>query len=289
MLKPNRERAVSLGSIFLAVSLLLVIAGPLQAADESAREQEQSKARLELMQQTIARLEAAPSEKFGKGALTFVAKPLLRYSDPTRGTTEANVLLDATVWRLGEKGRPTALVTLEIYRASEENTILAYEFLSLSPAKISLKHKEREKVTWNAAGDALQLKPLPEAPKPAPNATARLVQMRQLARRFTAREKIKSGDVQCRLLSQPIDRYQSEEEKIVDGAIFVYANGTNPELGVLLECDEKGWSYGIARLTSAESKVELDGKEVASFLHGDFGLKGQANYASTSHPLTATR
>src|SRR6185369_543396 len=203
MLKPNLQRSVSLGFIFLAASLLLVIAGPSRAADESAREQEQSKGRLELMQQTIAGLEAAPSEKLGKAALAFVAKPLLKYSDPTRGTTEANVLLDATVWRLGEKGRPTALVTLEIYRASEENTILAYEFLSLSPAKISLKHKEREKVTWNAAGDALQLKPLPDAPKAAPNATARLVQMRQLARRFTAREKIKSGDVQCRLLSQP--------------------------------------------------------------------------------------
>jgi len=161
MLKPNRECAVSLGGTILGASFLLVAALPLQAADESAGEQEQSKARLELMQQTIARLEAAPSEKVGKGALVFVAKPLLRYSDPTRGLTEANVLLDATVWRLGEKGRPTALVTLEIYRASEENTILAYEFLSLSPAKISLKHKEREKVTWNAAGDALQLKPLP--------------------------------------------------------------------------------------------------------------------------------
>jgi hypothetical protein len=274
---------------FLGAILLLVIVGPLWAADESTREQEQSKSRLELMQQTIASLEASPSEKLGKGALAFVAKPLLRYSDPTRGTTEANVLLDATVWRLGEKGRPTALVTLEIYRASEENTILAYEFLSLSPAKISLKHKDREKVTWNSAGDALPMKPLPDAPKPAPSAAARLVQMRQLARRFTAREKIKSGDVQCRLLSQPIDRYQSEEEKIVDGAIFVYANGTNPELGVLLECDEKGWSYGIARLTSAESKIELDGKEVASFFHGDFGLKGQANYASTNHPIMAAK
>lgn len=131
MLKPNRERAVSLGSIFLRASLLLVNAGLVRAADESAREQEQSKTRLELMQQTIVGLEAAPSEKLGKGALAFVAKPLLRYSDPTRGTTEANVLLDATVWRLGEKGRPTALVTLEIYRASEENTILAYEFLPL--------------------------------------------------------------------------------------------------------------------------------------------------------------
>ncbi len=72
-----------------------------------------------MRQQTITGLESAPSEKLGKAALAFVAKPQLRYSDPTRGTAEANVLLDATVWRLGEKGRPTALVTLEIYRASK--------------------------------------------------------------------------------------------------------------------------------------------------------------------------
>jgi hypothetical protein len=252
-----------------------------------AKEREPSKSRLELMQHTIVGLEAGPDEKLGKAALAFVAKPLLRYSDPTRGTTEANVLLDATVWRLGEKGRPTALVTLEIYRASEENNILAYEFLSLSPAKFSLKHKRHEKVAWEAAGDALQLKGLPGAPKPAASAAARLLQMRQLARKFTAREKIKDTDIQCRLLPQPIDRYHSKEAGILDGAIFVYANGTNPELGVLLECNEKEWSYGIARLSSVESKVELDGKEVASFLQGDFGLKGQGNYVSTSHPISA--
>lgn len=226
MLNLTLKRTVSLSNIILTASLLLAAAGPLRA-DESTQE-EQSKGRLELMQQTIAGLEPAEGEKLGKAALTFVAKPLLRYSDPTRGTTEANVLLDATVWRLGEKGRPTALVTLEIYRASEENNILAYEFLSLSPAKFSLKHKEREKVAWDAAGDALQLRPLPDAPKPAANAAARLLQMRQLARKFTAREKVKGEDIQCRLLPQPIDRYRWDEEGIVDGAIFVYANGTNP-------------------------------------------------------------
>jgi len=37
------------------------------------------------------------------------------------------------------------------------------------------------------------------------------------------------------------------------------------------------------------SKVELDGKEVATFLHGDFGMKREGNYTSTSHPLTATK
>lgn len=57
-------------------------------------------------------------------------------------------------------------------------------------------------------------------------------------------------------------------------------------MGVLLECNDKEWSYAVARLSSAESQVALDGKEVASFPLGDFGLKGRGNYVSTSHPIT---
>jgi hypothetical protein len=109
------------------------------------------------------------------------------------------------------------------------------------------------------------LKPLPDAPKPAATATARLVQMRQLARRFTAKERLKMDSIECRLLTQPIDRYQSAAEKIVDGAIFAYANGTNPELGVVLESDGERWLYGVFRLTSAEANVALDGQQVAAF------------------------
>ena len=64
--------------------------------------------------------------------LRFRAKPLLRYSDPTRGMLEITALADATVWRLGEKGRPTAIVTLEIYRSADRAS-LSYEFASLTP------------------------------------------------------------------------------------------------------------------------------------------------------------
>ena len=43
---------------------------------------------------------------------------LPRATYPTRGGVLAttNVLLDAGVWRLGTEGRPTALVTVEIYQ-----------------------------------------------------------------------------------------------------------------------------------------------------------------------------
>ena len=280
---PSIVRCLLLSAGLTAVGGLLK---PLLAQDQPAgKDQDQSKQRLALMEQTIAGFEAASEEIAARSALTFAAKPLLRYSDPTRGTTEANVLLDASVWRLGEKGRPTALVTLEIYRASEEKSILAYEFLSLSEATLSLTHKVHEKVVWEAAGKALVMTPLADAPKPAASPAARLAQMRQLSRRFKAREKIKDADIECRLLSQPIDRYQSAEDRILDGALFVYANGTNPEVGVLLECSDAAWSCGFARLSSAETKVELDGKEVAHFLHGDFGLKRQGNYVSASHAI----
>jgi hypothetical protein len=219
------------------------------------------------MQAAVGSLEPESSELKTKDALRATSKPLLRYSDPTRGgVNEAavNVLLDAGVWRLGTEGRPTALVTVEIYQAPDRSRVLAMEFLSLSPEKFALKHRTKN-VRWDATGSALTMKHLPDAPKPAATAAARLVQMRQLARRFVAKERLKNESIECRLLTQPIDRYQSIAEKIVDGAIFAYANGTNPELGVVLETDGERWQYGTLRLSSAEASVSLDGQQVASF------------------------
>jgi hypothetical protein len=245
--------------------LLLSSVSSLWAQDEP-----QANQRLEFMNAEVGSLEPESSELRSKAALTFASKPLLRYSDPTRGGVgtrsgaETNVLLDAGVWRLGTEGRPTALVTVEIYQAPDASRVLAFEFLSLSETRFSLKHKSR-RVRWDPAASALDLKELPDAPKPAATAAARLAQMRQLARRFAARERLNNVPIECRLLAQPIDRYQSAVDKIVDGAIFAFANGTNPELGVVFESDGKRWLYGVIRLTSAEASVTLDGRQVAAF------------------------
>jgi hypothetical protein len=217
----------------------------------------------------VSNLEPGPVALRPKAAFRFVLKPLLRYSDPTRGggtanEAETNVLLDAGVWRLGAEGRPTALVTVEIYQAPDASRLVSFEFLSLSETRFSLKHKSRT-VRWDPAGSALDLKEMPDAPKPAATAAARLTQMRQLARRFVAKERVNNVSIECRLLTQPIDRYQSAAGKIVDGAIFAHANSTNPELGVVLESDGEHWRYGIIRLTAAQSNVTLDGRQVVAF------------------------
>ena len=255
---------------WMLVGFVVLSAGSALAQDES-----EAKQRLEFMQSELGNLEVKSDESMPKAALTFTSKPLLRYSDPTRGgvgqVPTANILLDAGVWRLGTEGRPTALVTIEIYQAPDRSRVVSFEFLSFTESKFALKHKT-ENVYWNATASALNLKELPDAPKPAAAVAARLTQMRQLVRRFAAKETYRNQPIDCRLLAQPIDRYESTANKIVDGAIFAFANGTNPELGVVFESDGERWGYGVVRLTGAEASVTLDGREVAAFK--EFGIRG---------------
>ncbi|HZN32959.1 MAG TPA: hypothetical protein VFB80_04040 [Pirellulaceae bacterium] len=262
---------------WLAVGIVLGLVAPLRALPAQDDEAAVSRKRLALMEQTIASFVVKSDQIAAADRLKFPGVPLLRYSDPTRGTTEENVLIDATVWRLGAQGRPTGLVTLEIYRSTAETGILAYEFSSFVSDRFSLSGKTSAAVVWEAAGSALTLRPLGGAPPPARTAATRLVQLRQLARRFTVRETLKGDTIECRLLTAPLDRYQASADGIEDGALFAFANGTNPEVVVALECGPKSWTYGLARLSAAETAVHLDGREVMHYdkvdnarLRGDF-------------------
>jgi len=266
----------------VVLGLLVLSVSPLSAQDEA-----KAKQLLEIMQAAVGSLEPKSSGSKPKAALTFSAKPLLRYSDPTRGGLKeaaTNVLLDAGVWRLGTEGRPTALVTVEIYQEPDASRVLAFEFLSLSEMKYSLKHKT-ERIRWEPSGSALTLVELPNAPRPASTAVARLAQMRQLVRRFAAKERVNNESIECRLMTQPIDRYKSEADKIVDGAIFAFANGTNPEVGVLFESDGERWRYGTLRLTAAELSVTLDGRQVAEYNHFDARGRTDGPYHNAAHKI----
>jgi hypothetical protein len=235
--------AVQPSRVWWAAQVFLVLL-VLLSSSVSADDDPQAKHRLRVMEKALGKLEPESSELKTKAALTFASKPLLRYSDPTRGvigTGTSTVLLDGSVWRLGTEGRPTALVTIELYGVSGAPNWLVYEFLTLTKTKFSIKHKEEKIRRWEPTEAGLTLKELPEAPKPAATAAARLAQMRQLARRFAAKERIRKELIDCRLMTQPIDRYQSKVDKIVDGAIFVHVNSTNPEVGVVIETDGNRW------------------------------------------------
>jgi hypothetical protein len=244
-------------TIGLWLSMTAIAVG--QQFSPGASKEERAKRRLDLMKEALADCRIASSATLPAAALAVGKDPLLRYDDPTRGLSDkTDGLLDASVWAVGENGRPTALITLELYRNGPTRSVLSYEFLALTPMPLEVTSPRGPK--WAPTSTELKVAPLPKSPRPADSERARLVQMRQLARRFTVTEEFNGNKLECRLLAQPIYRYAGGAEKLLDGAIFAFANGTNPELGLLLECNEREWSYGIVRLSSAALQAMLDGK-----------------------------
>lgn len=225
-----------------AILFALLISAWSLAQEELPADKENNQRGLKLMTQLVGELKSTPETRFAE-------KPLLRYSDAARG------LQDASVWRLGEKGRPLALLTLEAYKRPDQPARMIYEFTLVSNKQLSLKSPHG--ITWDPPVTETQAKEVPDAPKPADNKARRLVQMKELIRRFAVVEFYDQTRTECRLMSRPIDRYEDMEAKIVDGAIFTFAHGTNPEAAVLLETDGQQWTFQVARLTSAGVEVKI--------------------------------
>ena len=123
-----------------------------------------------------------------------------------------------------------------------------------------------------APKEGLKRSVLEGAPDPAETPALRLAQMRQLLRDFTAQMQADSL-WELRLLPQPLVRYQPKEGAVVDGALFtfVWTNGTDPELILLLECrktkDGLAWYFAPVRFTYRELWLKYHDKEV---WHGPF-------------------
>ena len=60
--------------------------------------------------------------------------------------------------------------------------------------------------------------------------------MRALAQEFTGRQTNRAGvDSEMRLLAQPIYRYENTKGDLIDGGLFVFVQGTDPEMFLLIE------------------------------------------------------
>src|SRR5438132_10813990 len=92
-------------SLLSIIALCVAVVSPQPAIGEPPQEDTAPKQRLEKMQRAIDGFQVASPQIKSAPLLKFASAPLLRYSDQTRN------LLDAGVWRLGERGRPTGLAT----------------------------------------------------------------------------------------------------------------------------------------------------------------------------------
>ena len=200
---------------------------------------------------------AEPGKADSKAKL--VSEAVLRYSDNTRQNNEASL------WIWGTAGRPSAIMAIELYPNQRLGPRWLFEIASLSTERISAERGADLK--WTAKEPGLKLQPIADAQPAVPQPIRRLAQMKSIRARFTAHEHTKSeGRIELRPLTSPLHRYEDPVNGIVDGAVFSFANGTNPEVLLALEAQEsagKGrWVYAFVQMTGAAVKAQLDGKDV---------------------------
>ncbi len=193
-------------------------------------------------------------------AAKLADEPLLRYADNTRYNNEA------TLWIWSSGGRPAAIAAIELYPRHPKGPQWLYEIASLSPERIAVERKEI--LNWTAKEPGLKLTPLDDADPPADKPVRRLGQMKTLLRRFTAHETTATeGRIELRALTNPLHRYSDPTNGVTDGAIFAFANGTNPEILLVLEASgpkvgHATWQYALAQMTGGVVSVQLGEKEV---------------------------
>jgi hypothetical protein len=220
---------------------------PASRDAESAR-------RLEHMVQTAAEYDVTAGDG-SDGAVELLKQPLLRWSNPLRECDDGALFL----WTQG--GRP--VIAACVYNVGQG--IIEHELQSLASGPLrATRHNSQ---VWSPAAAGVELKPVPGAPGvPASTPARRLTQMRNILRGFSAAMGHDRWRHELRLMPQPLHRY-SNDGAVVDGALFAFAQGTDPEVLFLLEArksdhESADWHYAVARMNMAELDLMHSGKVV---------------------------
>ncbi len=184
--------------------------------------------------------------------------PVLRWRNVVRGQVGEAMLV---VWP--HNGRPVAMASLYPWDAK-----MNHEFDSLSRGT-RLTARDKDRVIWSPGTGGVEFKDVPKGPKPAKTAPDRLRQMKAIAEGFTARmtgwQADDSDQEALRLLPRPLYRYDFTAAKdpdpmLLDGALFAYVQGTDPEVVLVLEAvgtaAQADWQYAFARATSGGLEVK---------------------------------
>jgi len=205
------------------------------------------------------------SEQVGDAIVSakVVTEPIFRYSD------EQRQIRDATMWVWTVDGRPVSLLKFERYGFEDPQNHWLFNVTSTTQNTLDVKWQFDRSFTSKKPGFSFQ--PLIEDGDIPKTDSARLIRLRQLARRFSA-TLTGVGEIdsksEMRLLPTPLFRYASPTSKIVDGALFGFsATGTNPD--VILAIQWRGeesasahCEFALTGMTSGGVEVRLDEQPV---------------------------
>jgi hypothetical protein len=184
--------------------------------------------------------------------LELHAAPVLRYTNPLRGDVQSSFF----VWT--HRGRPEVVASVNCWHSPREYLGLAAT--SLATERIVGTRDGQE--IWRPRNAGIELRAVPGAPAPGETPAGRMRQMGTIASQFKAdfkREARYEEGGPLRLLTRPLYRYESESDQVQDGALFALADGTSPQLNLLIEARQTKsgyeWQYALAPNNSVRYRV----------------------------------
>lgn len=207
----------------------------------------------------------------GDKPLEFNKQPLVSWSNPTRPAAPHGCIF---VW--SQAGRPQAIGSVFTFIIRNE-TRMKHQLHSISQTPLEATYEGQ--MVWKPSKPGITWMAPQQKISPHVNERLRLAQMRGIARQFNARfEKPDGEKTNLELKPTPLYRYQSPANKVVDGAIFSYANGTDPDVLLLIEAYEddagqKQWRLAFARFHYWRLVVEQAQGEVVWQVEEEPGLK----------------
>lgn len=237
----------------LLLVLTFVIAASCHAQGEVEKNTEERRAlRMKLMRDRVDALEAVDTDG---NPMVFAKEAAMRYNDLPRG------VIDASVWMLGEKGRPAAVLVLEFYDTTSNSFMYELTANDTPPKSVT-----SEDWKWEPGTYSFKWTPIPVKAKPGATSRVRQSQLKLLVKDFGATEFFNGQTHQLRVLPKPIYEYQQPDIGVLSGAVFVVTNGTNTEILLFVEARAETkehpaeWVAGFSRVATAKLDVTYEGK-----------------------------
>jgi hypothetical protein len=239
------------------LSCLLVTSCSFQAQAQTADDNTPPKQTVEEKRQKRMRKFAESHEVVVVGSNEEVKlheTPIFSWANPQRQAIGGALYM----WTL--QGRPIATIGLWTYADIKDS----YEYQSLHEGALNVSCDSAQ--SWNPRTHGISFQPIPNSVPPGRTTPVRLIQMRRIARdRFSS---VLQQDTELRLLPQPIYRYDELPPDVIEGAVFSFALGTDPECLLIVEArvinEKPQWHYAFGSQTSYRVEASLDGKSVWS-------------------------
>jgi hypothetical protein len=245
-------------AICFAFAIIASLNVPVAAQDADEPETDERERRMAVMSKLVGAIRIFENIDGKDVELQRSETPITHFNDPVRRHE------DGTLWVFNRNGRPVAMITCTTNDSRTRRWWHSVASLSTN----RLRGEKTGRSVWTPQKPGVEYRPLPDAPPPASTTARRQLQLRQVARRFNAHQFWKPGNqrFELRLSARPVLVYSDESARVLDGGVFLFTHGVNPELVLLVEAvggqKAASWQYAIAKIGSAEFHASLDDKEV---------------------------